>query len=41
MPIGIVGFDLGVPLYVLEDVFSDLEGVLISLQNLAQEEERV
>jgi hypothetical protein len=32
MPIGIVSFDLGLPLYVLEDVFSDLEPIIISLQ---------
>jgi hypothetical protein len=32
MPIGIVAFDLGLPLYVLEDVFSDLEPILVSLQ---------
>jgi hypothetical protein len=37
MPIGIVAFDMGLPLYVLEDVFSDLEPVIISLQNLARE----
>ena len=32
MPIGIVAFDLGLPLYVLEDVFSDLEPIIVSLQ---------
>ena len=37
MPIGIVAFELGLPEYVLEDVFSDLEPVLLSLQNLAKE----
>ena len=37
MPIGIVAFDLGLPAYVLEDVFSDLEPILVSLQNLSKE----
>jgi hypothetical protein len=36
MPIGIVSFHLGIPGYVFEDVFSELETVLISLQNLAK-----
>jgi hypothetical protein len=37
MPIGIVAVDLGLPAYVLEDVFSDLEPILVSLQNLSKE----
>ena len=38
MPIGIVSFDLGLPTYVLEDVFADLEPILVSLQNMTNVE---
>jgi len=37
MPIGIISTSMRLPAYVLEDVFSDLEPIIISLQNLARE----